>query len=256
MLIFNADDYGLTDIDVDRILYSVDRNVIKSTTIVSNYVTEGDLVKLRSAKNISTGIHLNLVEGLSLLEKKPLNDKRTFIKKIILNKINYTNIEKEMALQIENVLDNGVTISHIDSHQNMHYIPSILKIVSRLSEKYHINKIRGLDSEYFWFTKYSKGRALMKNTISKIFNSKYLNNTRHTNRIIMNAPGLGFDCMSIDHALRLWDDALRNKYNPNMVYEIPCHLYLSDFEYELYNSREFFQIIRKNKVKIGCFYDV
>ena len=262
MLIFNADDFGLTDTDSKRILDSFEKGIVKSTTIVANFVKERDLKRLQQFKDVSTGLHFNLVEGKALGSYKTLTinneflPKKQFLKKLFLNLINESEIEKELSLQIEYLLNNGIEISHIDSHQNMHYLPSLLKIIIKVAKQYNIDRIRGLDSEYFWFKDYSKSRAFIKNSISNIFNNKELKKIKHSQKIILNAPGLGFECYSIEEAIKLWDRGLKLNYNPNIIYEVPCHLYLSEFEYKLYNSKEFLDILNKHKVKIGSFNDV
>jgi predicted glycoside hydrolase/deacetylase ChbG (UPF0249 family) len=262
MIIFNTDDYGLTSVDVDRILISFENSVIRSTTVVSNFVQVEDLNRLKKVNNVSTGIHLNLVEGTPMGEYHTISkngkllSKKEFLKKIFLKQLDIEEIEKELSLQIEYLLDNGIQISHIDSHQNMHYLPPLLKIVVKLAKRYGIDKIRGLDSEYFWFKDYSKSRAFIKNSISRIFNTSSLKKLTSTQKIIINAPGLGFECDSIDKALYLWDSAIKNNYDSSLIYEVPCHLYLSDFEYELYTSKEFLSILNKYNVKIGSFNDI
>jgi len=262
MIIFNTDDYGLTKEDVNRTLVSFENKVIQSTTIISNFVRVDDLKTLNDIENISTGIHLNLVEGKSFSSANTITDnnqflsKKEFIKRLFLKKIDKNEIEKELSLQIEYLMDNRVNISHIDSHQNMHYLPPILNIVVKIASKYKISKIRGLDSEYFWFKDYSRSRAITKNSISKIFNDKYLRQLTSTQRILINAPGLGFPCDSLDKALLLWDNALEKYYDPKVIYEVPCHFYLSEFEYELYNSKEFLNILKKHNVKVGNFNDI
>ena len=66
MLIFNTDDFGLTDTDSKRILDSFEKGIVKSTTIVANFVKERDLKRLQRFKDASTGLHFNLVEGNKL----------------------------------------------------------------------------------------------------------------------------------------------------------------------------------------------
>ncbi len=262
MIIFNTDDYGLTNVDVNRILKSFENRIVRSTTVVSNYVQEEDLNRLKKVNNISTGIHLNLVEGKPMGKYQTISKngnflpKKEFLKKLFLKQLDIREIEKELSLQIEYLHDNGIKISHIDSHQNMHYLPPLLKIVVKLAKRYSIDKIRGLDSEYFWFKDYSKSRAFIKNSISEIFNTSSLKKLTSTQKIIINAPGLGFECDSIDKALSLWDNAIKNNYDSSIIYEVPCHLYLSEFEYKLYNSEEFLTILNKYNVKIGSFNDI
>ncbi len=262
MLIFNADDYGLTDIDSKRILKSMEFGIIRSTTIVSNFAGKKDLEKLRNIGNVSTGIHINLVEGkplgtyTTLSNNKTFLSKKEFIKKLFFNKIDRNEIVKEISLQIEKLLDNGIIISHIDTHQNMHFLPKLLNIIQDVASKYQIKKIRGLNSEYFWFKDYSRSRALIKNSISTTFNNKYLKRSKYSQKIILNAPGLGFECNSIDKALELWDNGLKDNYKSDIIYEVPCHLYLSEFEFKLYNSKDFLDILNNYNIEIGNFNDI
>ena len=73
MIIFNADDYGLTPIDTSRILDVIDFGIIKSTTIMATHIAGDDVFKLKG-KQCSTGLHINLVEGKALSGVSTLTD--------------------------------------------------------------------------------------------------------------------------------------------------------------------------------------
>ncbi len=263
MLIFNADDFGLTETDVNRILFSLDRGVIKSTTIVSNYVSEKDLERLNQ-KHVSTGLHINLVQGKPLSNAKTLIaaegnflPKKAFIRKLLTGKINQREIEEEVELQFEFLLDNNVDISHIDSHQNMHFFPQILAAIVKVSKKYNIKRIRTLDAEYFWFQKkYSMGKILIKKMVIRYADSKLLSCMRKPSKSILNAPGLGFSVDPKQAILKLWEKAISSHYQRNLIYEVSCHLSLSQSEYDFYNSDEFRSLLDSYHVEIGDFRDV
>jgi len=261
MIIFNADDYGMTKDDVDKILDTIGRGAIRSTTIASNYVTDNQLIRLRGIGDISTGIHLNITEGKALGDHSTITSngdffsKKDLVKKILLGKINGKEVGKEISLQIERLLDSGVAISHIDTHQNMHFFPQILSLIRIEAEKYNIKIIRGLRSEYFWFARYSRARALIKNSSVRFFCHKDLNHFDYSHRIILNAPGLGYECDSVECMLHLWSLAIDNYYDPSVFYEVPCHLKLGHLEYELYKDERFIELLNKSKIKVGNFYD-
>jgi predicted glycoside hydrolase/deacetylase ChbG (UPF0249 family) len=262
MLIFNADDFGLNQIDSQRILELSSLGIIKSTSIVSNTVDYKALKESRCF-DISKGLHINLVEGKPLTLPYSLVDstgqlltKRELFKKIFFGRIDLLELEKEICAQFENILDNGVEITHIDSHQNIHLLLPILKSVIKVAAKYKINKIRGQSSVYNWFKKDIRPKLIFKSVLSTAWNLEIKKDFKHTERIVLNTPGLGFKVNNVDDAVRMWKDALSRYYHHGFIYEIPCHVYLSDFEYELYKSNEFLKVLNKLNIKIGSFYDL
>jgi predicted glycoside hydrolase/deacetylase ChbG (UPF0249 family) len=249
--------------DVSRILFSLDHGVIKSTTIVPNYVSEQDL-NLLNQKHVSTGLHINLVQGEPLSSAKSFIgldgeflNKKTFIRNLLMGRVNQMEIKKEIRAQFEILLDNRVVISHIDSHQNMHFIPQILSCIIKVAEEYHIKKIRALNAEYFWFKKeYSRTKILLKKMVIKYADNNFLDGMKKPVMSILNAPGFGFPIRSKKHALNLWDKALSHKYRSDLIYEISCHLSLSQFEFDFYNSYVFHDLLEEHNVEIGDFNNV
>jgi predicted glycoside hydrolase/deacetylase ChbG (UPF0249 family) len=56
--------------------------------------------------------------------------------------INMDEVKREFSAQIEKVQQEGLTISHIDSHEHVHMFPGILDIVMRLAVENNIKYIR------------------------------------------------------------------------------------------------------------------
>ena len=92
--------------------------------------------------------------------------KKELLKNIILGRVNYSEVEKEISAQIENILDNGVEITHADSHQNIHLFLPILKTIIKVATKYKIRKIQGQSSICDWFIRKNKTKGLVKSLLS------------------------------------------------------------------------------------------
>ena len=51
-------------------------------------------------------------------------------------------VYNELKSQIQKVLNDGIKISHFDSHEHIHHSPWIFKIITELGKEFKINKIR------------------------------------------------------------------------------------------------------------------
>lgn len=260
MIIFNCDDYGLTNLDVDEIDKCFPHKIVKSTTVVVNSRIK---FKLIESDQISTGMHLNLVEGESLSGSTTLTDEKNLflgkdklIKKIVLRHIQKSDIENEVDHQIKKMLSLGFKISHIDTHQNMHLYPIILKSIINVASDYGVKKIRGQKFVSNWFGGKSSFKFFLKNQYLTYWNSLLPRSWATIDRIVLAAPGFGRKCESISDAVSLWDRALRLYYNKDLIYEVPCHLGINRLESALYRSELFLEILNKNNVEIGNYNDV
>ena len=65
-----------------------------------------------------------------------------FAKKYFSDKISLEEVRNELTAQFEKILDHGIKISHIDSHQHLHILPKILDIIIELANRYKIKFIR------------------------------------------------------------------------------------------------------------------
>ena len=159
-VIINADDFGLTKSCTEAIFEAFDKKIITDTTMVANGSLDAlELIMTAKRKGHPIfehiGIHLNLTEGAPLTEEitkcKRLVDSNGFFCNQLFKPGNYlkklTSVEidaiyTEFRAQIEYFKMNDLPITHIDSHQHIHYNPQILKIVERISTESGINKIR------------------------------------------------------------------------------------------------------------------
>ncbi len=134
--IINADDFGLCESVNKGILESIQDGIVSDLSFMINVVEFSKSHEMLSTANINKiGYHLNLTVGESLLGLKSnvVNktgkyfDYRFLLLKIFLGDITGDDITREIRTQVKFLLDHGYSITHIDSHQNIHLIPQVLK---------------------------------------------------------------------------------------------------------------------------------
>ncbi len=152
MLIINSDDYGLNKSINRAIILAAKERTINSTSVLANYLeNEKDIDDLKH-HNLYVGLHANLTTGISI-NKKPngltlTNDVNHFFKlpifllRYFLFFFNHSEIQDEFEQQILKLKSKGIKISHIDSHQHIHLLPGIWRIINLLALKYQIPRVR------------------------------------------------------------------------------------------------------------------
>ncbi len=160
-LVINADDFGFTEKINRGILNTHQNGILTSTSLMANGVAFEQAISMaKDYPDLAVGIHLVLLEEQPILpvQKVPslINnngtfflDFRQFIKEFYLKRIKLAEVEDELRAQFSKVLDAGIRISHIDSHQHLHILPPILKIVIQLALEFNIQWMR---SAYDQFT--------------------------------------------------------------------------------------------------------
>jgi len=153
-LIVHADDFGLSEQVNDGILYAHLHGILTSTSIMPNGAAFEHAINIcRSNPTLDLGIHLTLVEEKPILQVSTIptlingagklhHHCTTFVKKYLLGKISTYEIQCELEAQVQQVVNQGISPSHIDSHQHLHMLPRIRKIVINLAKKYNIPAIR------------------------------------------------------------------------------------------------------------------
>lgn len=154
-LIITADDFGITE-DANRgIIECYKKGIVTDMSLLSVGESFSSAVNLAKENNIKTlGIHLALTGPFKPLNSPGIvpslarndgqftsNYKKLFLKYFI-DKISAEDIYTEFKKQIERIKNEGFTITHVDSHEHIHMMPGILKIVIRLMNEYGIKSIR------------------------------------------------------------------------------------------------------------------
>jgi len=158
-LIFNADDYGITDAVSAAICDLMMRSAtLKSTTVMINLLSAASLglakETLSKRGGLSFGLHFNLVNGRPVApadKVETLVNHRTgeFLKfkdlvlSLAAEKIDPSHIETEFAAQMDLFNQSfGSPPSHIDSHKHMHSMPQIFNIVVKNISRYGVSRLR------------------------------------------------------------------------------------------------------------------
>ncbi|MBE9491978.1 MAG: ChbG/HpnK family deacetylase [Bacteroidetes bacterium] len=210
LLIINADDFGLDDHAVDGILELAERNYITSTSILANMVSAGDLNKLKKMGHISKGLHINLTEGKPLSNKSQvdtmIDNEGKFLPinklliKFILGRVNIEQIERELLNQMDLLKNNGLEISHADSHKHIHQFPFIGPVILRYLKKHGIKKIRNCRVTDISIIK-TKAYRMTHQLISKANKNfitpdtlitSFLNTSVHYNKVFQQSVELAF----------------------------------------------------------------
>lgn len=153
-LIVHADDFGLSEKVNEGIVDAHRNGIVTSTSLMATGPAFDSAIELaRSIPTLDIGIHLTLIEEKPLLRKKEIpsllsengcfyGHATSFIKPYLFREVSLLEVEKELDAQIQRILRHGLPVSHLDSHQHIHMLPGIHRIVRKLARKYSIPAIR------------------------------------------------------------------------------------------------------------------
>lgn len=165
-LIINADDFGIAETANLGIIQGHVNGIITSTSIMpSGSAFEHALGLVSANPDLGIGVHLTLVG------EKPLCDPHTiaslvdpeghlshqypeFLSRYCLGKIRLEDIKRELTAQVQKVVDCGIDITHLDSHQHMHIVPGIIDVTIKIAKDFGIKRIRIPDEPYLFLGGY------------------------------------------------------------------------------------------------------
>jgi chitin disaccharide deacetylase len=154
-LIVNADDLGADEGRNEGIFEAIRSGVVTSASILPNgpaldHALEG--IRSGGFEAVSFGIHLNLTEGRPLAEGLSCltGPDGHFLGKAAVHRLLLktgdrplqAELSRETALQIERLLDAGISITHIDGHQHVHVFPLALPTVAETARDHGIRRMR------------------------------------------------------------------------------------------------------------------
>jgi len=151
-VIINNDDFGLSHGFNLAIEDCFKNGLTTSTSIRTNGIAYKQSVRniIPKIGNIGLGIHLNLTDGKTKtpeLANKSGDYKRNFLNYLIEllwpNNTLLRLIESDIRLQfVQAIQKDRLSIDHINSHEHIHMIPPIFKIVSMLAHEFSIPFVR------------------------------------------------------------------------------------------------------------------
>jgi len=151
-LVVNADDLGMTR-GVNRGIIEAHRSgLVTSTSLIANGAAFEDAVaRIRPCPDLSVGLHVNLTEGKPLAPgaKSSLAGRRgrlyplgALAARLTIGAVSSRDLEAEITAQAERVVGAGITISHFDSHQNIHLHPLAGLVLARVARRMNVPWIR------------------------------------------------------------------------------------------------------------------
>jgi chitin disaccharide deacetylase len=150
LLIINADDLGTSERINDEIFALIRSGLVTSATIIANGPAFQHAVeRIREFPNCSFGIHLNLTafapigprDGLDPV----LDENGRLSSKLFGMPIPATlraAILRELTAQARRAFEAGIPVSHFDSHEHVHTIPSLFPVFKSLQRRFGIRRIR------------------------------------------------------------------------------------------------------------------
>ena len=148
-LIVNADDFGLSEGVNYGIISAFKNGIVKSTTVMVNMPAfEHGVALLKENDGLGCGVHMTLSLNKPILttHKTIVDENGSFYRRItndlIKEKFDLEEVYNEFCAQIDKAKENGIKISHLDSHHHVHTLAALKPVIERIVEKYKL-PIRG-----------------------------------------------------------------------------------------------------------------
>jgi chitin disaccharide deacetylase len=159
-LIVNADDFGYSADTFVATKSLLEARAIKSATIMTGYEWTSAAVAYAkdNSADCSFGLHLNIAEGAPQSDRgcpSLVNEMGVFIDggqalrlKYLFGRFDPVDVQAEAVHQLTLLADQGVRISHLDSHGHMHKFPPVMRALAPVLEKFDITRVRGTQTLY------------------------------------------------------------------------------------------------------------
>lgn len=222
-LIVNADDYGYYDCVSRGILHSARHGLVTATGIFATGKRFDEHVTwLKDHEDLDLGLHLNLTDREPLTKDMQRRlarwqgrfpPKFTVAMAVMAGAIPVADVKMEWRAQVEKCLDKGLTIRFINSHEHVHMLPSLFRMVGDLAKEYDIAHVRLPTSR--WFRNVKPG-PFIRDTLMKGLAALNEGSLEH--------PAPAFLGMAESGRLGLADlQAMLPGLQPGGVYELMCH---------------------------------
>lgn len=154
LLVVNADDYALTEGVSRAIVDAAADGVVTSTSVLALGPGFATTAAWLADTNLGVGAHLAAVGEdpplLSAAEIPTLVDRsgrlcaswRQFLPRAATGRIDPADLRAEFTAQLEAITRQGLTVDHLDTHQNLHLWPSVRDVVMRVGDAAGVRVVR------------------------------------------------------------------------------------------------------------------
>jgi hopanoid biosynthesis associated protein HpnK len=153
-LVVNADDLGLSA-GINRGIERCFRaGILRSASLMPNGAAFADALELAGRHpGLGVGVHLSLVDEPALAPREKLGglvdaqgrlprSYRDFVRGFLRGRFGKPQVAAEIEAQLARVLAAGLHPTHLDSHQHLHLLPSVLEIVRGAAREAGIAAVR------------------------------------------------------------------------------------------------------------------
>lgn len=161
-LIVNADDFGIHPDVNHAVIKAYQTGILRSTSLMATGRAFAEAATLaHEHPALGVAVHVTLVAEKPVLDPKRipslvnaegyfLPNHVAFIKRFLMGGIRFDELRAEIEAQIKKVLQAGVHVTHLDSHQHLHVLPHVIDICLDLMQAHGIHKMR-LPAEAYGF---------------------------------------------------------------------------------------------------------
>jgi hypothetical protein len=162
-IILNADDFGYSDDTVDATIECFERGALTSATIMTTMPAAARAIEFaRKHSQFSFGVHLtysHVGRERPMLSRTEIPDllnengqffpSNTVRRRALLGRLPIDQIERETEAQLSFVRDQGVRLSHVDSHSHLHKFAPFRKALQKVLPRFGLNRVRTVQDIYF-----------------------------------------------------------------------------------------------------------
>lgn len=278
-LIINSDDYGYSVSINKGIANAFEQNIITNTSLLANGECFDDAItRARDGSYTDKiGLHANITEGKPLGGPyNTLTDERgnflgirTLILKEFNKQIDEEEVREEISLQIKQCRENGIELSHIDTHQWSQVIPCIADAIEEASTEYGIRFIRNINETYILKNFLGASLKGVTNSIGLSVLNTIFNNKRDRPRMVMPDFYHGVLLMGHTDLIHALMRVIENL--PYGTSELMCHISSDTYddlanrtsyararykEFEALSSKEFKETVSRNNVQLVSYRDI
>ena len=157
-IIITADDLGIDEQINMGIAEAYSDGLLTSTALLVNTPKTDEGINLaKGLDGLEVGLHLSIVEGISLTGKESsvtddikyfdnqlcmVRHWKDFLKKYFTGKIKLHDLEEELDLQFKKFKIHVEEIPFVNGTQHLHILPGVIDVVLKLAEKYKVKAIR------------------------------------------------------------------------------------------------------------------
>ena len=158
-LIVTADDFGLTHSINEGILMAAREGIVTNINLIPTGEAANEAIEVIKYDKIpEIGVHLALTETRPVTSIRLVTSlvdetgsfpttRIKFLKKLLSGRIDMEQVRAELKSQMDKAAHSGARITNLSSHEHLHMMPEIFKVIIDLAKEYNVRYLRVLKKE-------------------------------------------------------------------------------------------------------------